>query len=379
MGFWICFPKKEKDGNKQSVTQDEDKTPREDDPNESVMTCTRIIRNKGNDKKPMDETLEREYDGPSCNTKANSQVRANGKSKKDQDSKNMMQEEKVIQESQPEDAVRGYVVISFKNDVIRNGFKARMEKYKHSLKSDDGNVIDFERKFADEVEKRKVVLEDIFVSGREVSFLIAVSNHEPNPKVTVRFSTDFWESVLNEDAKPFNASKDDDQLFQRFYVTLSVPNAKWLEFAVRSMGDLGTFWDNHNYCNFKVESVMENVSPSDLIAKFTPLKECMFDDLVKRRPVELKNASLTDEKVVVTIATKESSTDLPGIRYTLDNWKSFTDVTSVESKGQDTGRNVSEIQLDIPKETKMIFAIFWRHGGIEYWDNNNRRDFEIQA
>ena len=263
---------------------------------------------------------------------------------------------------------------------VLNEFRSKMKKYQRSL-TVDGNVIDFETIFADEVKKRNVVLEDILVSGREVSFLIAVSCHETNPKVTVRYTTDFWESVLNEEAKPFHAGNDDDddKLFQRFFLTLSVPIAECLEFALRCMGDLGTFWDNNNYSNFKVESVMENGSPGDLTAKFTPLKECMFDDMVKRRPVMLKNASLKDGKVVLSISTKESSTDLPGIRYTLDNWKSFRDVTSVESKGQDAGRNVSEILLDIPKETKMIFAVFWRHGGIEYWDNNNRRDFEIQA
>ena len=338
-------------------------------------------KNPENGEEQGDKMLKREDHDASKNIEARSQAKGNVESKEDQDREKRQVSELAGTEIQQEDTSRGYIGISDKRDVNRNGLKARIEKYPKSFKS-DGNVIDFETIFADEVKKRNVVLEDILVSGREVSFLIAVSCHETNPKVTVRYTTDFWESVLNEEAKPFHAGNDDDdddKLFQRFFLTLSVPTAECLEFALRCMGDLGTFWDNNNYSNFKVESLMENGSSGDLTAKFTPLKECMFDDMVKRRPVMLKNASLKDGKVVLTIATKESSTDLPGIRYTLDNWKSFRDVTSVESKGQDAGRNVSEIRLDIPKETKMIFAVFWRHGGIEYWDNNNRRDFEIQA
>ena len=257
--------------------------------------------------------------------------------------------------------------------------KSKMEKYR-GMKNSADSIIDVEQAmFVDEVLNRNLVLEDAFVSGREVSGLIALHCSDPHPKAIIRYTTDSWKTTTDEEAIPFTADKDDSELFQRFFFSLFVPFAKSLEFAVTSIGDFGTFWDNNNGKNYRVESVKEDGNSADLIAKFTPLKQEMFNDLVQRKSVTLKNALLRDGKVVVTIATKENSTDLLGIRYTLDNWKSFTDVTNVESKSQGPECNVSKIRLDIPKEAKMVFAIFWRYGGIEYWDNNNGTNFEIHG
>ena len=237
--------------------------------------------------------------------------------------------------------------------------------------------------FANEVSFRRVVLEDIFISEREVSLLIAISSdeHHPDvtdahrPKVTVRYTTDSWESVSNTDAKQVSVDENNNKAFQRFFLTVSVPLERSFEFAIRSIKGSGISWDNNNNGNYRVENVMENEGPKILIAKFIPLKQAMLGNTDK--PVALKDHSLKEGKVTLTIATKERCNDCPVVRYTLDDWKSYEDATSTEIKGKDENLNTSEIQLDIPKQTTMKFAIRWRHEGIEYWDNNDGRNFEI--
>ena len=270
------------------------------------------------------------------------------------------------------------VVICTPEEKGWHGLKEKIKKYPKLLKS-DGNMIDFEKIFADEVKNRQVVLEDIFVSGREISILIAVPCNEQRPKVNVRYTTDSWETVFNKEAVRFTGDKDENKLFHRFFLTLDVPFKRDLKFAVRSKGELGTFWDNHYAENFSVEDVKENGNDGRLLAKFIPRKHAMFEELAKRKSVTMKDVSVKDGKVIITIATEENNTDPPGVLYTLDNWITSTEVTNAKCESKEKEQNVSKIRIDIPKEVKMVFAVFWRHDGIEFWDNNNGKNFEIQG
>lgn len=274
---------------------------------------------------------------------------------------------------------KNWVIIYTPDERGLYGLREKIKKYPTLLKSDD-NIIDFEKIFADEVKNREVVLEDIFVSVREISLLIAVSCNEQHPKVTVRYTTDSWETVLNKEAKRFPVDNDDNKPFQRFFLMLNIPPERDLKFAVRSEGDLGTFWDNHYDKNFSVDHVKENGSEGRLLARFIPWKHAMFEELAKRKSVTMKNASLKDGKVIITVATDESSIDPPGVLYTLDNWKSSNKVENAECKSvYEKGQNISEIRVNIPKDAKMMYTVFWRHEGLEFWDNNNGKNFEIQG
>ena len=257
--------------------------------------------------------------------------------------------------------------------------EAKMKNYRRMKKSEN-NIIDFEESvFAYEVMNRKVVLEETLVSGREVSGVIAICCDEKHPDVTVRYTFDSWKSVVNEEAIPFNSTGNGSKIFRKFFFAIFVPFAKSLEFAVRLLGDVGTFWDNNSQNNYLVENIKENESAARLIAKFTPQKQAMLNELLKRNYVMLESASLKDGKATLTIATKENCSDLLGVRFTLDDWKSSTDVTEIAGRDEQEGHNISKIQIDIPKQRKMKFSIFWRHEGTEHWDNNSGKNYEIQG
>jgi len=257
--------------------------------------------------------------------------------------------------------------------------EAKMKNYRRMKKSDI-NIIDFEESvFACEAMNRKVVLEDVLISGREVSGVIVICCDEKHPDVTVRYTFDSWKSIANEKAIPFDATGNGNKIFRRFFFAIFVPFAKSLEFAVRLLGDLGTFWDNNSQNNYLVENIKENESAARLIAKFTPQKQAMLNELLERNYVILKSASLKDGKATLTIATKESCSGLLGVRFTLDDWKTSADVTEIAGKDEEEGHNVSKIQVDIPKQKKMKLSIFWRYEGAEHWDNNSGKNYEIQG
>ena len=225
----------------------------------------------------------------------------------------------------------------------------------------------------------QVALEDIFISGRDVSMLIAIPSDEHHPKVTVRYTTDSWNTESDEEATPFSTDENKNEAFQRFFFMVSVPLDKSLEFAVRNMDDQGVNWDNHNHGNFKVDNVQENKDPARLIAKFIPHRQAMIEKTTKS--VSFKDRFVEDGKGTLKIATKERSNELPVVHCTFDDWKSLQDAISVEHKGTAQGAGLvnSEVHLDIPKHAKMTFALRWRHEGTEYWDNNGGKDYEIQG
>ena len=207
--------------------------------------------------------------------------------------------------------------------------------------------------FINDVLNRKLVLEDVFVSEKEVSGVIAVSCNEQHPVVTVRYSTDDWETILNEKAIPFTASEAENASFKRYFFFLFVPFAKSMELAVRLKGDFGIYWDNNNYKNYSVELETEKESFRSLMGKFSLQKEDMFCVLVKRNSMILKNASLRDGKVNLVIATEESFKDYPHVCYTFDDWNSSENAAEVIATRNEEGMNILELQIDIPKQNIM--------------------------
>ena len=254
-----------------------------------------------------------------------------------------------------------------KRQVGLTGLKAKIRRHPQN----------FYDEFANDVLNNKVVLEDIFISGRHVSMLIAIPSDEHHPKVTVRYTTDSWKTESDEEATPFSTDENSKRAFQRFFFMISVPLGKSLEFAVRNMDDQGVIWDNHNHGNFKVDNVQENEDPARLIAKFIPDKQAMIEKITKS--VSLKGYFVKDGKATLKIATKGRSNEPPVVHYTFDDWTSVQDATSIERKGTERGLIISECHLDIPKQAKMKFALRWRHESIEYWDNNGGKNYEIQG
>ena len=231
-------------------------------------------------------------------------------------------------------------------DVTKNGINNNLRL--QELKKDNGEFDT--HSFLNDVLRRKVVLEDVFVSDKEVSGVIAVSCDEQHPVVTVRYSSDGWETILNERAIPFTASEHDNVSFRRYFFFLFVPSAESLELAVRLKGDFGIYWDNNNYKNYCIKLLTEKESSKSLMGKFSLQKEEMFGVLVKKKSVTLKNVSLKDGKVNLVIATEESFNDFPDVCYTIDDWKSSGSAAEVIARCSEEGMNILEVQIDIPKQ-----------------------------
>ena len=257
--------------------------------------------------------------------------------------------------------------------------KVKMEKYTN-MKKLENNVIDFEKMFfVDKVLGQKVLLEDVVISGREICGLVAVSSIEERPKVMIRFTTDCWKSKLDEEAIPFIGDNKGEELFQRFFFAIFVPFAKSVIFAVECIGAQGTIWDNQSGKNYEVENAKEKEGPGKLVANFTLPRQALFAEHVQRKSVCLKSASLQNGTATLVIAATESCDSQPKVRYTLDDWKTFKDITSakIEAKGKMQLRLYKAVAI-LPKGAKMVFAIFWKQGDREFWDNSDGKNYEIR-
>ncbi|XP_065052194.1 uncharacterized protein LOC135681583 [Rhopilema esculentum] len=259
----------------------------------------------------------------------------------------------------------------------------KMESYSKSLTT-FGNVIDFEENiFMDQLLNKTILLEDIKICGREINGLIALSGDQKPSKVVVMCTTDSWKSKAEEEAIPFSSSYNiNDFHGQRFFFSLFVPFAKSIEFAIECFVENKTYWDNNDTKNYFVENWKKENEPGKLIPRFLTPKHVAFAKFVQLKSVCVKSASAQNGEVNIKVATKKCLGTPPVVRYTLNNWESFSDVASVKDtevldQAPERGYDCYMVNFNVPKEAKLVFAINWNHEGKDEWDNNFGKNYEV--
>ena len=245
-------------------------------------------------------------------------------------------------------------------------------------------VIDVEKAlFIDQLFTQKVLLENISISRREVSGCVAVAvMGDESLKVLIRYTTDSWKSFEEEEAIP--SKTDTDQIYKKFSFSISVPFGSSLEFAIECLKGDFICWDNNNDSNYVMENCMEIGEFGTLVPRFLIPIDGLFADHIKKKFLSLKNACFNDGEALICMATNAASHELPGVRYTLDNWETFTDLKSskiYEAKHGKLGLgyDVCKASVNIPKGKTLIFVVFWCHEGQEYWDNNSGKNYVING
>ena len=261
--------------------------------------------------------------------------------------------------------------------------RKKMESYSKSL-TIFGNAIDFEENlFIDQLLNKTILLEDIKICGREINGLIALSGDQKPSRVVVICTTDSWKSKAEEEAIPFSSSYSiKDFHGQRFFFSLFVPFAKSFEFAIECFVENKTQWDNNDTKNYFVENWKKENEPGKLIPRFLTPKHMAFAKYVQSKSVCVKSASAQDGKVNIEVATKKCLGTPPAVRYTLNNWGSFSDVASIKvteesDQTSDHGYDCYMVNFDVPKGAKLVFAINWKHEGNDEWDNNFGRNYAV--
>ena len=246
------------------------------------------------------------------------------------------------------------------------------------------SVIDVEKAlFIDQLFTQKVLLENISISRREVSGCVAVAvMGDESLKVLIRYTTDSWKSFVEEEAVP--STTDTDQIYNRFSFSISVPFGSSLEFAIECIKGDFICWDNNNDFNYVMENCTEIGEFGTLVPRFLIPIDGIFADHIRKKSLSLRNVCFKDGEASIYMATNAVSHELPGVRYTLDNWETFTDIKGsklyeTEYGNLGLGYDVCRACVKIPKGKTLIFVVFWYHEGQEDWDNNNGKNYEING
>eukprot|EP00112_Aurelia_sp_Birch-Aquarium-sp1_P004468 Seg1508.7 transcript_id=Seg1508.7/GoldUCD/mRNA.D3Y31 product="hypothetical protein" protein_id=Seg1508.7/GoldUCD/D3Y31 len=237
--------------------------------------------------------------------------------------------------------------------------------------------------FIDKLFTQKVLLETFSISGREVSGCVASAvKGDESLTVLIRYTTDSWKSFAEEEAVP--STTDTDQIYKKFSFAISVPIGSSLEFAIECLKGDFMCWDNNNESNYFVENCVEMGEFGTLVARFLIPIDAVFADHIRKKSLSLKKACFKGGEASIWMATNATSHELAGVRYTLDNWETSTNIKGCKIYETKHGKlglgyDVCRASVKIPKGKTLIFVIFWHYDGHEFWDNNNEKNYEING
>lgn len=116
----------------------------------------------------------------------------------------------------------------------------------------------------------------------------------------------------------------------------------------------------------------------------TPIYLRDFWDQLREKCVKLENVVIDHLKCFATIKVKNLAFEkVVFVRYTLDNWKTYQDLTAYYLKDSNSGyADTFAFELNIPDEDgidEVYFAIAFRCAEQEFWDNNDNKNYCIRC
>lgn len=184
---------------------------------------------------------------------------------------------------------------------------------------------------------------------------IAVKNLGYDKKVTVHYNTPASSTVWSDiDATYVGTNASDGYEIWRFETptTYSLDGLGDIQYAIRYEVNGQTYWDNNNGKNYQT------------------------NDFTASRPhviSTVKSYENNQQFLNVYIGTKKSvSPDAVRLRYTEDNWATYSDVDAVSTNevfyNYDTNCWVAKIPISSGKQVQ--FSAYYELNGNQYWDNN---------
>lgn len=116
-----------------------------------------------------------------------------------------------------------------------------------------------------------------------------------------------------------------------------------------------TYWDNNNGSNYTfTDGTASSILGQDAVKYYTAAEN-----------------GYTGYKIY---AKNLGYTKSVGVRYTTDNWATYTDVNATFAKSQDGNVDVFNLP-SIPVRAQ--FAVYYTVNGTTYWDNNDGANYQI--
>lgn len=125
----------------------------------------------------------------------------------------------------------------------------------------------------------------------------------------------------------------------------------------------------------------------DLIsARFVPAFEMPvslleFDTKSRRLGVALESVTITASEVKGVIRVTQSNAREVGVRYSLNNWLTFSDIQAALRSNEEKVLQFDFIlhtPLCFDKDSSVQFAVYCRSDDREYWDNNDGHNYTLK-
>ena len=131
-------------------------------------------------------------------------------------------------------------------------------------------------------------------------------------------------------------------------------------------------------------SMGDVVLEEPLVLNFTqPAADYLtFRNAVEARYVSLANVILKNYRVTGTVRVKNIAYDKSvSVRHSLDAWKTYADTTAAYQHDDDERFDTFAFVVDCPPNhapgASLQFAVRYTAGGVDYWDNNGGRNYEV--
>ena len=114
-----------------------------------------------------------------------------------------------------------------------------------------------------------------------------------------------------------------------------------------------------------------------------PIARRDFNENLNSQYVSLENIVLRDFSVFGTVKVRNLAYEKAiTVRYTIDGWTSFSDVSAQYVPGSNTGfTDAFSFEIGLPttliQDCKLEFAICYKVLGLEFWDSNNGDNFRV--
>eukprot|EP00112_Aurelia_sp_Birch-Aquarium-sp1_P004470 Seg1508.9 transcript_id=Seg1508.9/GoldUCD/mRNA.D3Y31 product="Glycogen-binding subunit 76A" protein_id=Seg1508.9/GoldUCD/D3Y31 len=108
----------------------------------------------------------------------------------------------------------------------------------------------------------------------------------------------------------------------------------------------------------------------------------ILDELVERNSICLEHATFHGRWLTLVCRVKNHSfVKAVYVRFTFDNWESFTERHGTHiSHSLDGLTDRFELKIHAPKRVRELnFALRYQADGMEFWDNNKGRNYVVQS
>lgn len=175
---------------------------------------------------------------------------------------------------------------------------------------------------------------------------VIVDSNGANKKVTLHYEDVAgaeWKDLNGEFVKNLNNGTE--------IWKVKLDGVDCLQYAIRYDVDGQTYWDNNNTKNYTLNNELGVAN----LKLNTPLQYGLNAEYY---PISVTVKNLAYNKVVK-------------VRYTQDNWATYTDENLSYSYGNSDGTETwsTTLKLDSNKKDQIHYAISYTVNGVTYWDN----------